>query len=51
MPDQQITSGTVEAINQKIKLIKSKNYGLTNLENFKIRNLLNYYFRSLFFHI
>ncbi|EDX75931.1 hypothetical protein MC7420_5365 [Coleofasciculus chthonoplastes PCC 7420] len=38
------TQGTVEGINQKIKLIKRRGYGLNNFDNFRRRVLLNWYF-------
>jgi transposase len=42
--DHRTTQGVVEGINQKIKLIKRKAYGLTNFDNFRRRVLLNWYF-------
>jgi len=42
--DNRTTQGIVEGINQKIKLIKRKAYGLTNFNNFRRRILLNWYF-------
>lgn len=42
--DNRTTQGIVEGINQKIKLIKRKAYGLTNFNNFRRRVLLNWYF-------
>ena len=39
--DNRTTQGIVEGINQKIKLIKRKAYGLTNFNNFRRRILLN----------
>jgi len=42
--DNRTTQGTVEGINQKIKLIKRKAYGLTNFDNFRRRILLNWHF-------
>ncbi|MEG4231419.1 transposase, partial [Microcoleus sp. Pol11C3] len=33
------TSGTMEGINNKIKLIKRQGYGFTNFENFRLRLL------------
>ncbi|EAW36007.1 transposase [Lyngbya sp. PCC 8106] len=38
------TQGAVEGINQKIKLIKRRAYGLTNFDNFRRRVLLNWHF-------
>jgi transposase len=40
--DNRTTQGTVEGINQKIKLIKRRAYGMTNFENFRRRILLNW---------
>ncbi|WP_414545644.1 ISL3 family transposase [Nostoc sp. CCY0012] len=42
--DHRTTQGIVEGINQKIKLIKRRAYGLTNFNNFRRRILLNWYF-------
>ena len=42
--DNRTTQGTVEGINQKIKLIKRRSYGLNNFENFRRRVLLNWAF-------
>jgi transposase len=42
--DQRTTQGAVEGINQKIKLIKRKAYGLSNFDNFRRRVLLNWHF-------
>ena len=42
--DNRTTQGTVEGINQKIKLIKRRAYGLTNFDNFRRRVLLNWHF-------
>lgn len=42
--DNRTTQGIVEGINQKIKLIKRKAYGLNNFDNFRTRVLLNWYF-------
>ncbi len=42
--DQRTTQGAVEGINQKIKLIKRRAYGLTNFDNFRRRVLLNWHF-------
>lgn len=42
--DHRTTQGIVEGINQKIKLIKRRAYGLTNFSNFRRRVLLNWYF-------
>ncbi|ELS05553.1 transposase family protein [Xenococcus sp. PCC 7305] len=42
--DNRTTQGAVEGINQKIKLIKRKAYGLTNFGNFRRRVLLHWHF-------
>lgn len=42
--DHRMTQGIVEGINQKIKLIKRRAYGLTSFNNFRRRVLLNWYF-------
>lgn len=42
--DHGTTSGTVEGINNKLKLIKRSAYGFRNFENFRIRCLLNWHF-------
>jgi transposase len=42
--DHRTTQGIVEGINQKIKLIKRRAYGLTNFNSFRRRVLLNWYF-------
>ena len=44
--DNRTTQGVVEGINQKIKLIKKKAFGLTNFNNFRRRVLLNWHFSS-----
>ena len=41
--DNRTTQGIVEGINQKIKLIKRRAYGLTNFDSFRRRVLLNWY--------
>lgn len=41
--DHRTTQGTVEGINQKIKLIQRRGYGLNNFDNFRRRVLLNWY--------
>ena len=43
--DHRTTQGAVEGINQKIKLIKRRAYGLTNFGNFRRRVLLSWHFR------
>ena len=42
--DNRTTQGAVEGINQKIKLIKRRAYGLSNFDNFRRRVLLNWHF-------
>lgn len=42
--DNRTTQGVVEGINQKIKLIKRKAFGLTNFNSFRRRVLLNWHF-------
>ncbi|MCG6138931.1 MAG: transposase, partial [Nostoc sp. LLA-1] len=42
--DYGTTSGAVEGINNKLKLIKRSAYGFRNFENFRIRCLLNWHF-------
>jgi transposase len=42
--DNKTTSGVVEGINNKLKLIKRSGYGFTNFENFRNRCLLNWHF-------
>jgi transposase len=42
--NNRTTSGVVEGINNKLKLIKRSAYGFTNFENFRDRCLLNWYF-------
>ncbi len=44
--DCKTTSGTVEGINNKLKLIKRLGYGLRNFSNFRLRSLLNWHFTS-----
>lgn len=41
--DNGTTSGVVEGINNKLKLIKRSGYGFRNFDNFRIRCLLNWY--------
>ncbi|MBC6478497.1 MAG: transposase [Hormoscilla sp. GM7CHS1pb] len=38
------TQGTVEGINNRLKLIKRKGYGFRNFENFRLRSLLSWCF-------
>lgn len=42
--DGRTTSGTVEGINNKLKLIKRLGYGFRNFNNFRLRSLLNWHF-------
>ena len=42
--DDRTTSGTVEGINNKLKLIKRLGYGFRNFSNFRLRSLLNWHF-------
>jgi len=42
--DNRTTSGVVEGINNKLKLIKRSAYGFRNFDNYRIRCLLNWYF-------
>jgi transposase len=41
--DNRTTSGVVEGINNKLKLIKRNAYGFTNFENFRTRCLLSWH--------
>ncbi len=41
--DNRTTSGVVEGINNKLRLIKRSAYGFTNFENFRNRCLLNWH--------
>jgi transposase len=42
--DHKTTSGMVEGINNKLKLIKRLGYGFRNFSNFRLRSLLNWHF-------
>lgn len=42
--DGKTTSGPVEGINNKLKLIKRLAYGFRNFNNFRLRSLLNWHF-------
>jgi len=42
--DNRTTSGGVEGINNKLKLIKRSAYGFRNFENFRVRCLLSWHF-------
>jgi transposase len=44
--DGRTTSGTVEGINNKLKLIKRLGYGFRNFSNFRLRSLLNWHFST-----
>lgn len=44
--DQGTTQGTVEGINNKLKLIKRRGYGFRNFENFQLRSLLTWDFNG-----
>ena len=44
--DNRTTSGVVEGINNKLKLIKRSGYGFRNFNNFKNRCLLNWHFNG-----
>ena len=42
--DSRTTQGVVEGINNKLKLIKRRDYGFRNFDNFSIRCFLTWYF-------
>jgi len=42
--DNRTTNGTVEGINNKLKLIKRSGYGFRNFENFRVRCLLSWHY-------
>ncbi len=42
--DNRTTSGVVEGINKKLKLIKRSAYGFRNFDNFRVRCLLSWHF-------
>lgn len=42
--DHRTTSGVVEGINNKLKLIKRLGYGFRNFDNFRLRSLLSWHF-------
>lgn len=44
--DHRTTQGSVEGINNKLKLIKRRGYGFRNFDNFKLRSFLTWYFSS-----
>ena len=41
--EQGTTSGVVEGINNKLKLIKRSGYGFRNFDNFQLRSLICWY--------
>ena len=43
--DNRTTSGVVEGVNNKLKLIKRSAYGFRNFENYKNRCLLTWHFK------
>ena len=42
--DNRRTQGAVEGISNKLKLIKRREYGFRNFDNFKIRSMLSWHF-------
>ncbi len=44
--DEGTTQGIVEGINNKLKLIKRRAFGLRNFDNFQLRSLLTWQFAS-----
>ncbi len=40
------TNGTVEGINNKLKLIKRRGYGFRNFDNFRLLSLLTWHFTT-----
>jgi transposase len=44
--DEGTTSGVVEGINNKLKLIKRRGYGFRNFDNFQLRSFLTWHFTS-----
>ena len=42
--DEGTTSGVVEGINNKLKLIKRRGYGFRNFDNFQLRSFLTWHF-------
>ena len=42
--DNRTTQGAVEGISTKLKLIKRREYGFKNFDNFKIRSMLSWHF-------
>ena len=47
--DERTTSGVVEGINNKWKLIKRRAYGFRNFTNFKLRSFLTWHFTIWFY--
>ena len=47
--DERTTSGVVEGINNKLKLIKRRAYGMRNFTNFKLRSFLTWHFTIWFY--
>ena len=44
--DERTTQGVVEGINNKLKLIKRRAFGLRNFDNFQLRSFLTWQFAS-----
>ena len=44
--ENRTTSGVIEGINNKLKLIKRLGYGFRNFDNFRLRSLLSWHFNS-----
>ena len=44
--DEGTTSGVVEGINNKLKLIKRRGYGFRNFDNFQLRSFLTWHFAA-----
>jgi transposase len=42
--ERRTTSGVVEGINNKLKLIKWSGYGFRNFDNFQIKALLSWHY-------
>ena len=42
--ENRTTSGVIEGINNKLKLIKRLGYGFRNFDNFRLRSLLSWHF-------
>ena len=42
--DERTTSGVVEGINNKLKLMKRRAYGMRNFTNLKLRSFLTWHF-------